>query len=431
MNKPTRLDRAVATLQAIESPATDVERWDAASAEMTGFELTGASDQLYQAIEEFGVRVNSIMSAYKETALERELEKWDSDDLAELVKLAREFAETVREVECNRILDRLRNHQRILPEAEIIEARRHRDWFAPILLRECQASIDRVVKLAEKQADEEEDEWDSIPLFAITLFSEWNFRESVPIILAPMMLPEEIPFDLFGDTIHEYLPRYLAQFLSDEIDGIDKLILNPDGNTYVRWAAAGSYRYLVRDKVLSTKDAVGRLDRLFRETQNVDEEGHADLGHCYELSAGIVETIISIGGCTASTIFDEQDQWKFVDTSIVAPDSFTDSVEEDLINQQKDLQRLPQTQIEDVVESLRWWAAFDKTDEASTKLEPVTRPSKRPKPKRSDRAHQVPEPAGAPVASTRSARVPRNAKCPCGSGRKYKQCCMRTSMLPG
>jgi preprotein translocase subunit SecA len=46
----------------------------------------------------------------------------------------------------------------------------------------------------------------------------------------------------------------------------------------------------------------------------------------------------------------------------------------------------------------------------------------RPRPQRVVTSHGDGEEAAAPLQASTSGKVPRNAPCPCGSGRKYKKC---------
>jgi len=418
----TRLDRAMAILKASDEPGSHANRWTAVSECLRGLLLTDASEEVLEAIESFGLQCNAIMSKYKEGATEVPID-YDEADASELVERTVQLAELIREDESDRIMARLRSHGGILPEPEIIEARRHRDWFISLLLQETQAEID----LHAEHGRVEDEEDNSIPFFSFYLFSEWQVRESVPLILQGLHLPRKGPFDLFGDAIHEHLHRYLAQFLADDLPRIDDLVRNPDGNPYVRWVAANSYQYLVRDKVISVAEAVVHLDRLFNEIKIIDEHGDPESEHPYEVSSGIATTIAGIGGASQSILSQHDEEWAFVDQFFVSRNEFVAiPAGDDDTELSSQLLRLPPTCVEDTVEELRRWVSF-KTTEKRPQQPPAPRPRDRVRPP--SRARPQPKVTQPPVDQVASStRVPRNAKCPCGSGKKFKQCCLRQKM---
>lgn len=416
-----RFEKAVATLDQLSKATSASSRISAVSADLNGLVLTGATTEVGESIEAFGVEYNRLMPAAREST-EDEDANLSEPDAAELVSSLRATCELSRSSETDRVLQQLREPQGSLPRAEIDLIRRYTEWFAPILLQECVADTEKI-----RQRDSENDasgsgEVSSIAFFSLYLASELDLAEFVPVVLRGLRLPNDLPFDLYGDAIHECVPRYLTQFLHSDIDRIDELTLDPSHNTYVRWCAAGSYKYLVRDKVLTLEEAVRRLDHLFEATKITDETGGPALGHDYEVSAGIVEAIASIGGGELSDIGDSPDQWIFIDKSIIPPDDFVDSVAPtDPAWLTDELRRLPATRFKDCVEELRRWAWFNESADKSPA--PVSKPASRPRPNPSAvQSQRNPE----ATTAVRSDRTPRNADCPCGSGKKYKKCCMRT-----
>ncbi len=419
----TPLDRAFAVLDALDQPGAGSNRISAAIQSLSGFTLTGASDAVRNSIESLAQKYNAIVRRYP-TGSSVTPPELNHEDSRELTNCLRSAAEMIRDAETERILTRLRQHDRSLPEAEIIEARRHQSWFSPHLMRECYEQISRLRNLDNAGDPLPDDRHSSIPFFSLFLFSEWHVADSVPVILEGLRLPGEAPFDLLGDAVHEQVPRYLAQFLSDDLDQIDAMVRDLHTNLYVRWSSANSYKYVVRDQKISVEAAVARLDRLFHETKIADNDGRPGRGHCYELSAGILDAICSIGGSSSSTVSADHQNWNFVDESIIRREDFDEpSGSADTCETTEGLRSLPPTRIEDCLAELRPWGAFQPVPE------PMQRSSE-PRPRERPRI-PVPRPTVQPLApavqkpSRRAARVPRNAPCPCGSGKKYKQCCLR------
>ena len=348
-------------------------------------------------------------------------------DACELIDRLRSVSEMIRDEETERILKELRHHGGSLPEDELKLVCDHATWFGPKLLLECRDEIARLEALGGVVENYDEKTYNSIPFFSLHLFSQWNLTESIPVVLDAIKLPTEGPFELFGDCVHELVPRYLAQFLAMDLDLIDELICDTNVNLYVRWSATNSYAYLVRDEKISLEAAVARLDRLFDETKVVDEKtGRAGLGHAYELSAGIAATIQQIGGASISALAKNGRDWDFVDQSIILGESFLKSASKtDQAESEDVVYRRGPTRVVDVIEELRHWACFNPKPGRKQFTEPEA-PSFV---ERTDAAQSVTPPLiHAPI---RSNKTPRNAKCPCGSGKKYKKCCIRKPTVDG
>jgi hypothetical protein len=423
-----RLDCAMMAFHAISQHDTDLERVFAAMASLDGLLLTGASDEVRQAIELFGLHYNSITKRYPPDAFHSDRVSLNAADAADLVARITTTIETIRDAETERILNRLRHHGGKLPEAEIIEMRRHQEWFNPILIREFRDGIDRVKQNPSPDDRPTEDECSSVPFFAFYLFSEWNMTESIPLVLECLDLTDDSQLELIGDALHEQLPSYLAQFLSHDIGQIDAIICNPKVNEYVRWGTLTSYHYLVRDQVITADDAIVRLERNFLATKMMNADGRPSEEHSYELSAAILDMLQKLG-CSMQSILSDSKTWDFVETSIFHPkhaEAFSES------EVQKELDSLPPTRLSDCMECLRHWASFDppkpkpaiKSEVKSDILAALNSigPSRIPTP-----INPAPERSQVLQSSTirKVEQTPRNAKCPCGSGKKYKQCCLR------
>ena len=422
----SRLDHAIAALDALCRPSSSVECYFAAMESLNGMELTGASEDVQQAIESFGLQYNSILQKYPADPSDA-LPKLSDADVTRLTASIRAVSLLIRDTETERIMNRLHKHGGKLPEGEVIEARRHRDWFVPLLLQACRNQIEELKLLNDPDERLPEDQYSSVPFFSLFLFSEWETVESKPIILEGLKLPGEGPFELFGDGVHEQLPRFLAQFLSDEIDRIDELIRDPNVNTYVRWSSASSYKYLVRDKNITIDEAVSHLGNLFRNTKVVGTDGRPGMGHCYELSAGIISVVHDLGGSINSIFRDDDQNWNFVEETIFSREDAQQPFNES--QSVFGLKSLPPTCMSDTLESLRNWATFQPRPEP--KQRPATAKPSEPAMQRVEAMAGITPSFDSKLSQptvklTRQGdRVQRNARCPCGSGKKYKHCCMR------
>lgn len=417
--KTNRLDRALATLQALSQPITAGDRFTAGSQELQGITLSGASEDVRAAIESWGIQFNAAFEkapTSSPTAI-AELEETEAGGLAEQLKAV---CELVRDEETERILAHLHRHQGVLPEEAIKQIRRQPDWLVPRLLHECQQTVERFENKAEGQdplhdSANADGSYDSLLFLSLFLFSELNLVESVPVMLRALKLPDEDADWLFDDALNDQVPLFLAQFCASDIDVIDGLIRDPNVYLYVRWAAVEAYSYLVRDQRISLVDAVNRLGLLFQETKVVDERGNPTDEHPFELSAAIAKEIMVVGGASLSTIGKDDSDWDFVEKSFATGEEFQERAKTDIPGEQTPEQlELPPTRLADCLAKLRGYGEFDAPPP------PVTPRPSRPVPMPSRPARSAPN----PTTISSPERIGRNAPCPCGSGKKHKKCCM-------
>ena len=138
-----------------------------------------------------------------------------------------------------------------LPVAAIRAAQAQRGVIVPRLIQ----AIRDATRQARAGAPPEGD----AHFFALFLLTEFQAQEALPAILEAVSIPGETPFDLFGDAVTETLRRILAMLGAESLEALDALISNSSLNEYVRWAAAGTYLYLVRDGRLTREETVARL----------------------------------------------------------------------------------------------------------------------------------------------------------------------------
>lgn len=422
MQSLSQLDCAMGILEICRQSGNENERCDLIGQQfLNQLDLNGASTEVRQAIDHFGGRYNEIMRQYDVDSPGGVIVR-DQEDAIEILNVWRQLAEVIRNSESERILKKLAVHGNTLPVAEITEASRHRDWFAPLLLQKLQATVELVF---EKQTEESDrlleclDSEDQLPFLSIYLFAEWNFSDSVPTVLRVLELPDAAIDMLWGDTLFEVAPRYLAQFLASDLDRLDEVIRNQRLDPILRWTIATTYEYLVRDKSVAIEEAVSRLDKIFEDVKDSDDQGYPTAEHPYELSSGIAMTLCNLEGAALSKLskFDEQD-WEFIDESMIDQKSFLE------LCVVPNGFKLCSTQVNTIAE-LSSWAWYTPKTPAPNK--PIKNPLKEI---REDAAMPDLFPPATHDGTFRSGeRISRNSPCPCGSGRKFKQCCLNASRI--
>jgi hypothetical protein len=254
----------------------------------------------------------------------------------------------------------------------------------------------------------------------ISFYLLWEFQVKValPVILAAV--PGEAGYKIFSDGITEDLPRVLATLACDNLQAIDDYIGNRAHDPYSRSAAANSYQYLVRDGVLTRATAVEHLAGHLRE-----ERDSAD-----EFASFLVCALIDLNPHEALAEIREAFSRGVIQNFIVRLENVETAIAGGDDEFARNQSNLPSTHLADTVELLQGWHCF----QPKPKLQPAPQtPFEFAIPRETASALGGNEDEAYPQASAtirnESPRIGRNEPCPCGSGKKYKKCCLRESPL--
>ena len=214
----------------------------------SGLELTAIPDDVSERFEADLAGVNRVLAQYPLETVE-DYQSISDADLQQMLDIVDMAASRAIAAELDRIVAELDAGVKKLPVEAIREAREHRDLMVPRLIE--------VLRDATSAAREGDIPEGNAHFFAIFLLTEFQAEEALPVILEAFSLPGELPFDLFGDAVTSTLARILALFAGDRPEVMDALIGDRALNEYVRWEAAQTYVYLVRDGRLQRDEAVG------------------------------------------------------------------------------------------------------------------------------------------------------------------------------
>ena len=291
------------------------------------------------------------------------------------------------------ILHELKNARNKVPVQAIQAARRNKERIIPELIKIIQQAT-RALRQKEKQDG-------NGAFFALFLLAEFRAAAALPAILEAVSLPGDGSFELFGDAIHDVLPRVLISLGNDQcVEMCSALVRNSALNEFVRWSAANAIAYLAMAGLRPRADIVLVGKQLLAEA--VEKED-------YEAITAIVMSMIDLNPWEAAKEIEDVFNRHLVDVGMIDWDSAAEHL------QDKPMEPLPDYAdplfIEDTIAELETWASFQE-----------------PKPKKPWEA--VPKPRSirntvAPQVKARPAqkRVGRNDACPCGSGKKFKRCC--------
>lgn len=282
----------------------------------------------------------------------------------------------------------------VLPKRALRQLQARRDEATPRLTQMIRRATDQIRSGDAPQGDGH--------LYALYLLAEFRAVEALPAILEAVSLPGDGAHELFGDGVTEDLDNILATLAVESPGALDDLIADRSVDEYVRWAAASSLLYWVRDGRLSRAEAVKRLRSPLRAAIDAgDAEGVGFL----------VSELFDYSPRGAEAEIEEAFQRELVDPTLIGRQDFHAAMEAGEEHHAKALARCRPTGIKDTVVHLASWHCFQP--------QKPSRPPPRNSREFSDEFGEADETVVHP-----SPRVGRNAPCPCGSGKKFKKCCL-------
>ncbi|HUO54525.1 MAG TPA: DUF1186 domain-containing protein [Rhodoblastus sp.] len=220
--------------------------------------------------------------------------------------------------------------------------------------------------------------------FGLHLMAEKRETEAWAPLLA-VAGEGEVLYDMIGDASTETLPAILLSLYSGDLDGLKKLIESPRADEWGRVAAL---------ECLSALAARGEISR---------DDAQAFLAHCFETLQPRESHAVWYGwqGCVALLGLSELEplaarafRQGLVDNSILGFEDFQADLRASRASANP-VELFDERGIHPIDDALDALAVFDEEDE---------------------------EPS--PPAENPLKNVGRNDPCPCGSGKKYKKCCL-------
>jgi hypothetical protein len=298
-----------------------------------------------------------------------------------------------------------------LPEDALRLAKQYRDEITPRLI---QAIRDATALVAADKPLEGEAHF-----FALFLLSEFRAKEALPAILEAVSLPDELPFELFGDAVTECVGQILAGLANDRWALFDEMIGNQALDPYVRIEAAVALFYLVRDGRLTRDEAVACLHKHLRQ---------AIANRDTEIIDMLIGKLLDYGPEEARADIIDAFHRDLVDEYMIDREYAEELLDRGLEEFQERLEGCPPTGIEDTIEELKSWAAYREptdSDEEDWDDDLLSSFDLLDDEEYDDVDEDTVDAQPARPTTIRNAqpRVGRNDPCPCGSGRKFKKCC--------
>ena len=285
-----------------------------------------------------------------------------------------------------------------LPESTLNAAVEQRDTITPLLLEELRQMAADPASVEALPADYMRH------IYAIYLLAQFREHAAFEPLMAFLATPGDVVMDTLEGVVTEDLGRILASICAGDTAPIKALIENPTADEWVRSGTLHTFAVLHREGQLTRDEYIAYLHELF--TRPIARQYHF-------LWSGMV-----LAACDLRAVELLPAIQRAFDDDLVDPGVISLSYAEDLIKRQStdtgevwhiDSKGL----IGSIVEEIGWWACFN--EEKSSHA-----PSPPPMPEVAQ-----PNALSAKPATVRTGpKVGRNDPCPCGSGKKYKKCCL-------
>jgi Protein of unknown function (DUF1186)/SEC-C motif len=270
--------------------------------------------------------------------------------------------------------------------------------ITPALLRILETTVKRA-----REIDAERDYMAHI--YAMFLLAQFREPRAYPLLVQFASLEGDLLYSLCGQFITESLGRVLASVSGGDTSGIRSVIENEHADEWARGAALDGFTTLVAEGQLSRGDAIHYFADLFRTK--------------LERRPSEVWNSLVASSCDVYPVELIKDIKRAYREGLVDPGNIgIEDVKSDLaLGESQVLARLGANphhrMVRSTIDEMGWWACFQHDgDEARLTHETFA-------------SNRI-EPGSIAAVSDRRTipKIGRNQSCPCGSGKKYKKCCL-------
>lgn len=269
-----------------------------------------------------------------------------------------------------------------------------------MIIENQEEAVPCLIEAVEKALQEKQDldEEYQLHFYAMFLLGQFQYEEAFPVLLDLASLDQDTLDYLIGDTVTSGLNDVLYLTFDGDFANLETHILNHPGDEYARAAMLDVEAQLYLD---------GRVERKHFEEflRRIIENG---------LEQDYFSTVIAQTICDLHFWGMRSELWQLFELGYVelgVAGSY-DSYIDDMFSYERK-EEFCRKSID--VMSLKSWALFadenDDSEDKSERMDELYRAIMREEQKSRQ--------------AVKAVKIGRNDPCPCGSGRKYKQCCMR------
>jgi Protein of unknown function (DUF1186)/SEC-C motif len=289
------------------------------------------------------------------------------------------------------ILSKLERNVGVFPTEAVQQAVARPYEITPFLLK----ALEDVAADPERYADDEDR---MLHIYAILLLAQFREPRAYPLLVRIFSMPGDMVFDLFSDSVTDYLDRCLAAVSGGHLEGIRSLAENEKAHEDVRAAAIDALLILVATGERTRDNVMAYFLSLFRKLKRRP----GLVWNC------LVNACADLWPSEAMVEIRKAYKMGLVDESYISLGDIDEQLNE---GKEQTLWNLKQEYgaVIDTVEELSDWDCFHRNERVPVPEEVRSSAPKldRPKP---DPVRRLPS-------------VGRNDPCLCGSGKKFKKCC--------
>ncbi len=247
-------------------------------------------------------------------------------------------------------------------------------------------------------------------IYAMYLLAQFREPAAYPLLIKLFSTPGEISLEITGDVVTEDLSRILASVCAGDIEPIKQLIETPSVNEYVRSAALRALMVLVCEGLLARDEAIAYLTTLFR--------GKIEREYEFFWTSLVLVTYLLYPEELIDDIEQAYDD-ELIDSWFIRLEDVKEALARGKDATLEETRQREGRLIDDILAEMENWACFE-LDYAERRARLFPNSSKPlPGTEAARQAKQTP-----PAKVAKVAKVGRNDPCPCGSGKKYKKCCL-------
>lgn len=288
------------------------------------------------------------------------------------------------------IIKEFNEDEEVFAKDAVLYARENKGKINDILLKEVECFVNNM-----------SDYEDNIPpisfVYAVYLLAEFEDKRLFKLLVKLYKERDYKKYDFLGDELSNRLRLILVSVFDNDFESLNSIIEDKKINEYVRAEFLDTYIYFYDHEMISSKDLKDYLIKLIE---------------LYDYKKDFIyNTILDV--IINAHFFDMKEEvqklfyYDVIDLRMRGGyDSFIDLI----FNYEDNSDKFDK--IKDTIKEMSWWACFNNNENPNINYDKINEFME------SEQAKIKPLP-----------KVGRNDPCPCGSGKKYKKCCMDKNIL--
>jgi hypothetical protein len=323
---------------------------------------------------------------------------------------AADSSEELTRDDLEKIIDTLRFHEDGFPGEAIQAAEKHFDQLYPLLIEGIDEDLERLKR---------ERIYDSgLPVIGLHLFAQYRRQDAMPTVLKTLVLPSDDSERFYGDVISENMDMMLAILAEDLFSVIETVWACQHCDEWMLAAVLQAMLYQVATGILDRDTALQWLSQHITPCIEQGQEPRVNaIAYC-------MIDFCDVDGITGPIQLARE--MEVIDESLIDDQQLQNIVsgEECWENKQSKYDHPAVDSTFDIMSEWHWNRGEEDEDYDEYYGDMFEKMSLT---ESFDDTYQLDREVTNPAALTTAETTGRNDPCPCGSGRKYKKCCLKKS----